>query len=69
MTQINLDLNRLAQNCLPNELRTNSELDSIVSNSSDLRIKVEENYYFNVYKVKYFEIFHFYINSCIFSVI
>jgi hypothetical protein len=65
MTQINLDLNRLAQNCLPNELKTNSELDSIVSNSSDLRIKVEENYYFNVYKVSNFKIPNFNNNICI----
>ena len=63
MNQINFDLSRLAHCCLPKELRNNSDNNSnkldLIS-TSDIRIKVEDDYYFNVHRVQFFfsSLFH-----------
>lgn len=58
MNQISFDLSKLANNCLPSELKdtTNDQLDSIVKITSDFYIKLEDIYVFNVHKVKLFSI-------------
>lgn len=66
LTQLHLDFSQLAHSCLPIELRNNigsNKLDSIVT--SDFRIKVENNHYFNVHKVNKstFISFHYLSNN------
>ncbi len=52
MNQINVDFSHLAHCCLPNDLRNNSYSNKpdLIS-TSDIRIKVEDTYYFNAHKV------------------
>lgn len=54
LSQLSYDLNRLAESCIPNELKetSNDKFKSIVKTTSDFLIKVEEVYRFNVHKVR-----------------